>query len=248
MPSAITPNRPAPEVEQAVLAHQAAMNNSRWTPDTPDIYREASERAKVYIFNVGPWPHKRELGSAGTYFVSACPDGREYSDAVVVNGVVEEPYPINEAENKIIPTRGRLLAEQIIGVGPHVPHSSSLIPFGAFISESPTPSKHEIAQARLKLKEKHLDIVREANEAYSQGPNVANQIIRPEWHFVSARALKKTAAECPWLRDSELPAERNNCPSCADIYTVGQMKCRSCGFILDKKRYDQAVKDGLFAA
>lgn len=245
MPSAITASRPAPEVEEAIRRHQQAMNNSRYIPETPDIYREASQRAKVYIFNVGPWSHKRELGSAGTFFIPACPEGSEYSDPLVIPGVAEEPYPINEAECKVIPTPGRMLAEQILGIGPHIAHRSSFVQFGVFISETPKPAREELAKAREILKQKHMDIVGEANKEFAKGHNIA--VEQPEWYFVSARALKKTAAECPWLKDSVIPAERNNCPSCNEIYTVGQMKCK-CGFILDKKRYDAAVKEGLFAS
>jgi len=245
MPSAITANRAAPEVEAAILQHQQAMNNSRFIPETPDIYREASEQHRVYIFNVGPWAHARELGSAGTFRIPACPEGREHSEPLVIPGVAEEPYPINEAECKLLTTKGRMLAEQILGVGPHIPHSLSFVPFGVFISDSAKPSKEQLVKAREVLRQRHVEIVSEANREYSKGHNIA--IEQPHWFFMSARALKKTPAECAWLKDSEVPAERQNCPSCGAIYTVGMMKC-VCNFILDKPRYDKAVKDGLFAA
>ena len=212
--------RAAPEIESQVAAHQRAMNNSRYVPETPDIYRQISEANKVFIFNVGPWMHKRELGSAGTFIVRPCAAGQEYSEPIVIKGVVEEPYPINEVECKIMPTEGMTLANQIIGEGPFIPKSSSFVPFGVFISQTEKPSPKDLVRANNALQQKYLELIQEANTAFSNGPNAANETIRPEWHFVAARALKRTEAECPWLKGSEVGAERQACPSCGATYSV----------------------------
>jgi hypothetical protein len=239
--------RAAPEIESQVAAHQRAMNSSRYIPETPDIYRQIAEANKVYIFNVGPWTHRRELGSAGTFVVRACPAGQEYSEPVVLKGVVEEPYPINEVECKIMPTEGMVLAMQVIGEGPFIPKSSSFVPFGVFISTDAKPSPKDLVIAKNTLQRKYLELIHEANTAFSNGPNAVNETIRPEWHFVAARALKRTEAECPWLKGTEVGPERQACPGCGTVYSTGVMKCRTCGFITDKKRYDDAVAKGLFA-
>ncbi len=237
----------APEVEAAVAQHQRAMNASRFIPAVPDIFREASQAHRLYIFNVGPWAHSRDLGSAGTFRIPACPAGKDYSDPVVIDGVVDEPYPINEVECKVIQTSGADLANQIIGEGPFISKASSFVPFGVFISPTPKPSRELMAAANTALQNKHIAHVREANAAFQKDPTNREGVIQSAWHFVSAHALKKGKGECPWLGESLVPAGRENCPGCGDVYNVGILRCK-CGFVLDKKRYDAAVKDGLFPA
>lgn len=240
-------NHAAPEIEAAVLQHQRAMNASRYIPTTPDLYKQVSEQNRVYIFNVGPWQHRRELGSAGTFVIPACKEGQDYSDAVIVNGVVEEPYPINEVECKTLMTEGHALAGQILGEGPFIPKSTSFRPYGVFISATPKPSKEELAAARGELQQKYVELVAAASDAHANGHKEAQEVIRPEWHFVAARALKKSEAECPWLGNTQAPAARTECAGCGTIYKIGIMKCGTCGMILDKAKYDKAVKDGLFS-
>jgi hypothetical protein len=163
----------------------------------------------------------------------------------VVNGVVDEPYPINEVECKMIQTSGAALAGQIIGEGPFVPKSASFVPFGVFISPTPKPPRELLATANAALQQKHLEHVREANAAFMKDPTNREGVIQSAWHVVSAHALKKSKAECPWLGESLTPAGRENCPGCGAVYNVGILKC-ACGFVLDKPRYDKAVKEGLF--
>ena len=238
----------AAEAATSAVQQQRALNASRFVPQDPDIYREAARAHRLYIFNVGPWPHIRELGSAGAFRIPACPAGKDYSDPVVIDGVVGEPYPINEVECKVIQTKGSDLAGQIIGEGPFIPKSASFVPFGVFISPTPKPSKELLAAANAALQQRHLDHVREANAAYMKDPTNKEGVIQSAWHVVSAHALKKTKAECPWLGESLAPAGRDNCPGCGSTFNVGVLKCRECGYILDKPRYDKAVKEGLFAA
>jgi hypothetical protein len=242
-----------------VLAHQRAMNNSRYVPTMPDIVRRVSEENRIYVFNVGPWRHVREMGSAGNWAIPACPDGKEYSEPVVIDGVMSEPYPMSEVAMSMLPlaAKARQLAGdgegwdfalQVLGEGPHIPRNASFKPFGVFLSKSNPPQKQEVADARRLLNQKYLELVRSASEAWALGPARAGEVIQASFHHVAARALRKTEAECPWLANTEQLAERADCPSCGAVYSKGIMKCRGCGFILDKARYDKAVKDGLFAA
>jgi hypothetical protein len=260
------------DIEQKLAAEQQALNSSRYIPEEPEIYQKISEQNRLYIYNVGPWMHKRELGSCGVQVIRACPEDQDYSEPLVVNGVEQEPYPMNEVAMVMIPkagkpgqltgaANGKAFAEQIIGEGPFIPKSASFVPFGVFISpvrftpegkphvrfaDLSKPSQALITKARAALNQKYTELVREANDAYSRGPSAANEMIQPDWHFIAARKLMKSEAECPWLRDSQAPAERDNCPSCGKVYVMGIMKC-GCGYILDKPRYDKAKQEGMFA-
>lgn len=254
-----------------VRGHQRAMNASRYIPEIPEMFRKVSEANRVFIYNVGPFTHKRELGSAGTYLIPKCPDGKAYSEPLVIEGIEEEYYPVNEVECQPKPKCGEpgqlaggapgiLLAMQILGEGPHVHRDSSFRPFGVFISSNvvevkengktrmvPTPTEAELKKANKELDDRCVLMVRLAGEAYAMGPRNAAEVIQPDWHFVAARRLKKTVAECPWMANTSEPDKREECPSCGQVYKVGIMRCQ-CWFILDKPRYDKAVKDGLFAA
>lgn len=246
----------APEVESVVQQHQRAMNSSRYVPTMPDIIRKVSAENSVYIFNVGPWAHARELGSAGIYRIPACPEGQEYSVPVVIDGIVGEPYPMNEVACVTLPTcgdprqltgegSGLALAKQIIGDGPFISKAASYVKFGVFISLTPKPTKDALAEANATLQRTHLALIREANAAYMKDPTNREGVIQSAWHFVSAHALMKTKAECPWLGDSLAPAGRDNCPGCGAVYNVGLEKC-SCGRVLNKAKYDAAKKAGLY--
>ncbi len=249
----------ANEALAAASTQQRALNSSRYVPTMPGIVRKVSVENRVYIFNVGPWAHVRELGSVGAFRIPACPEDKDYSAPLVIDGLVSEPYPINEATCASLPSCGEpgqlsgegsglALAKQIVGDGPFIAKSSRFVPYGVFISPTIRPSKELMAAANAELQAQHLKHVREANAAFQRDPTNREGVIQAAWHVVSAHALRKSKAECPWLGESLAPAGRENCPSCGAVYNVGIMKCKDCSFILDKPRYDKAMKDGLFAA
>lgn len=237
----------AQDATREAVNHQRTMNGSRFAPPMLDIVQDISEQSKVYIFNVGPWMQQRLMGSLGTFNIPACPKDREYSDPVVIDGIVSELYPINEGEMKRTMEKGEYIAQQILGVGPFLSPRNSFVPFGVFVSKSRKPSKNEIETAKGELQKKFLELVTEADLAAANGPKAAEETIRPETHFVAARALGKTVVDCPWLKNAQVPAERKECFGCGQPYKVGILKC-VCGAVLDKPRYDEAVKNGLFAA
>ena len=249
----------AAEAATAAAADMRALNSARYVPTQPALVRDVSAANRIFIFNVGPWAHTRELGSAGTYRIPACPEDKDYSSPVVIEGLVNEPYPENEATCTMLPACGEprqlrgegsglALAKQIIGEGPFIAKRASFVPYGVFISPTPKPSKELLAAARAELEKRHLAHIREANAAFMRDPTNREGVIQPAWHHVSAHALKKSKAECPWLGESLAPAGREECPGCGTPYNVGILKCRDCNYILDKSRYDKAVKEGLFAA
>ena len=233
---------------RGAIADYVKSINVRHTPRRPKIYEKVSKENTVYIFNVGPWMHKRETGSTGTFFIPACPAGKPYSEPLAIEGILEEPYPDNEVAMKMLePQDGQFFANQIIGKGPHSTPGMNLEAFGVFISVDKTPSKGQIAEALARLQIKFQELVREMNASWDRDRD-KGKVFQDEWHRVAALALKKTNTECPWLTDTTQAANREECAGCGETYKVGIMKCRSCGFILDRPRYEQAKKDGLFAA
>jgi hypothetical protein len=239
---------------------QRALNSSRFIPKMAAITKAASEANRLYIFNVGPWSHRRDMGSCGSYFVPACPEGKEFGDPLVIQGIESEPYPMTPTQMAILPKCGEhaqiagdgdgaLFAQQVLGEGPMMPRTSSWRPFGVFISKTPQPSKKDLESAKLELQKRYALLVEEANDLWAHGRGSAEaRSIQREYHYLAAIKLKKTVAECPWLGDTQLAVPRETCPGCGVQYDVGILKCRHCGYVLDKQRYDEAVKKGLFAA
>ena len=185
--------------------------------------------------------------------IQACPADEECSKAIVIQGVEQEPYPINPTECTMIPKAGKLyvergggegqlFAQQLLGIGPYMAPKDSLVPFGVFISHTEKPTREELAKARAALAQRFVEIVAEANIAWSQGRAAAAQLIVPAWHFVAARALQKTALECPWMGDTSLPAERATCPGCGTPYEIGIAECPKCGDVLDAQKYGEKME------
>lgn len=239
--------RAAPEVENAIAQHEAAMNRSRAIPSLVDLgMEELATKPVIWIYNVGPWNHNRWLGSAGRYHIAACPDDKDFIEAVALPERCPEIYPYDETSFRMVTPveTGRFRGEQILGIGAHA-GGSSLIPFGVFLSDRNPPSKAEVDAAKKTLAAQYQKLVKEANDAYALGPERAKEIISPEFHFVAARKLKKTAIECRWLENTDAPEERKACFNCGTPYVVGISQCPSCRAILDKVKFDEYVKRGL---
>jgi hypothetical protein len=229
------------------MKQNRALNASRYIPQMDPMVREVSEANRVYIFNVGPWSHVRAMGSAGTYLIPACLPDKPYSKPLIINGIENEVYPINETECAVLPKSGRpgqlrgdgsglLFAQQLLGEGPMLDRRQSLRNFGVFISSTQVPSEEDLQAARLALAERRQALVAEANEIYLTDRNNAAKLITKEWHHKAAIDLGRTKEECPWLGDVILPAERKKCGGCGTPYEVGIAICPVCKNILDEEK------------
>lgn len=202
-------------------------------PKIPDLIKRVSEEHKLYIFNVGPWPHTRGLGSLGSRYIPACEEGQEYSRPLIVPGIVTEEYPPTE---KLLQDDGQWIAEQILGEGRHLDPSQSFRRYGVFISHTEKPSKADLQAAREQLEGHYRDLVAKADAAYAQGPKATEETISAD-HYLAARKLNLGPAQCGWIKNATNAASRANCEGCGATYEVGVILCRSCGFILDPVKY-----------
>src|SRR5574340_258006 len=142
------------EKAQAVFELNARLNGKgRRIPKLPESVSKLSTETQVYIFNVGPWQHTQLMGSLGTYHIPACPDGKEYSDPVVIPGIITELYPAGDKYDLLIEenSTGWETAQQIIGVGKHMLPGNSLIKVGVSVSHVWPPSEEDIAKAKRAL-------------------------------------------------------------------------------------------------
>ena len=169
---------------------------------------------------------------------------KEYAAFRPLPGLMMEPLPTDQdvcSWNQ--QDEGRYFANEMLGVGIGHDTNTSWIRKGCFVAEGKEPSTKELAAARAELMKFMAEQVLDADRAWAAGPQRAEAIIRPEIHHVCAdwMNLKDRA----WLRGTD-PQAQAECPSCGENVKSIAMTCKACGFILDKAKYEQAKKDGLF--
>jgi hypothetical protein len=228
----------ANEASRQAAAYQRRMNGGRTIPQVLPLLQKISDEKKVFIYNVGPFQYTRHMGSTGTFTIPACLEGAAVSEPIVIDGIVTEPVPVDEKTMTLMQDEGRYVAEQIIGDGKFLRPEDSLVHRGVFVSDTRPPKKAEIEAATQKLRGFMQGKVSEMNDAYAMGPNKRIEVQTNE-HYIAARYLGYTEQECPWLQNTAAPATRKNCEGCGEAYVVGIMKCKSCGYILDKEKYEK---------
>ena len=238
----------ADQAGRAVQQFVRGQNRSRVMPQSPPMLQQFSKDNTVHIWNVGPWDHIRELGSAGVFRIAACPEGQEFAGPLSIPGLVEEPIPVDEQhfELRQEPGGGRYIAEQIIGVGMMLRKQDALTHFGVFIGEVmgfpggkiPTPGKAELRKAKDELDEHYRKLIVEAREADAISPSDPRYAEMRgsigERHYQAARSLNLTDEH--WMMAAH-PQGRAKCPFCTAQIDAGAVKCPNCKEIVDAKGY-----------
>ncbi len=248
----------APEL----IERQRKLNGAKKPAFIPRAIKAQSLESQLYIFNVGPRLQEGSGASYGRVMISACPEGKEYSEPYIVPGLPYEQYQRDagrlsadfHGDETDIVDPGWDWACQAIGgftdskgqwEGKHLSPRNSLERFGVGISRTWPPAKADVELARRKMFAQYALDVQEAREAHAHGKFSA---IAQPYHYVAAHALGLTAKEERWLEFSAPAQEdkRENCPKCRKPYESGTVE-HECGFILDKKQYDKWVTEGLIS-
>lgn len=169
---------------------------------------------------------------------------KEYAAFRPLPGLMMEPLPTDQdvcSWNQ--QDEGRYFAYEMLGVGIGHDTNTSWIRKGCFVAEGKEPTVAELSAARKELTKFMAEQVLDADRAWAAGPQRAEAIIRPEIHHVCAEWMN--LKDRAWLRGTD-PQAQAECPSCGENVKTMAMTCKSCGFILDKKKYEAAKKDGLF--
>ena len=246
---------------QQMMERQRKLNSAKRPAYIPDAIKKESKKLQVYVFNVGPKLLEGNGSSYGRMMIKPCPEGEPHGPALTIPGLPHEYY--NKEGNTLdvqfhgdgqMTDPGWDFACQVIGGytdasgkfdGKFLTPSNSLEKFGVGISRTWPPLKADVELAKRKMLKRYAELCEEANEAHAMG---RFSTISTDDHFVAARALNKTPKECGWLQFSAAaqPDTRESCPMCGEA-CEGEAVVHKCGFILDKKRYEQMVKDGLIA-
>jgi hypothetical protein len=135
-----------------------SMNRKSIPPLAPSL-RSAANAFNLYVFNVGPDAFVRHVG-VGTYYVKGKEKGQRYSEPVKIPATVYTTV-VGETGMRWEPSEGWDVARDIVQIGKQGDHTK----FGLFISESETPSEHEISAAEAARIEYLSKLVQDADEA-----------------------------------------------------------------------------------
>lgn len=229
-----------------IAARTSQMNRRRSAPVLRSI-KELAERTKVYIFNLGPWQQPIMKG-AWRYFVAPRKPGDARSEPIILAGIVTEEYPDSEKTMKLLEYDGWDFAWDLLGVGIGMDPMQALTRYGLFVSKTNPPTgedaiEEEKARERLNLELNAL--VNEANAAYTEGPVVFRKTVGTKGHhWDAAKLLQKSAAECPWLNNTQAVGDRIACPFCGTSMPSIMPRCPNsgCGEIVNQEAYAAAKK------
>lgn len=265
MPAAAVDLVPATP-EQAANA-QALLNKGREVDDLPEMITELSKHEQVAILNVGPWPQVIKAGTLGTKYVKACPEGEEYGDPLVLDGLTIERYPLREGKMDLLMHKdatGWNTAMQLIGVGRHLHPMNSLVRYGLFVTkgnpdmpplgakdaanpdkqrwwlrERFKPKPDELAKAKAALNGQYNALVQEARSAMAQGQKAVEETIRPNQHILAAQKLGLDPKAERWMQNAVPEGKNEVCWNCGAMTPAGFPTCINCKQIIDQELFDR---------
>ena len=226
--------------DRAAVEARYRQLHAKTVPELPDMIKQLSEQKALFIFNVGPWPHT-VFSNYGRMYIPACLEGHDFSEPLKIPGVPSMPYPDSEASMKLHLEEGgaEYLAQQILGVGPHMHPGNSLVRYGVAVAKQWPPSKEEIQRAKEQLYKGELrSLVSEADQAAAEGPKATENTIRDR-HQTAARLLKLSVADHPWMGRVQVSAERTECKFCGEPMKKGLARCPNCKEVVDQALYDR---------
>jgi hypothetical protein len=114
--------------------------------------KAAASSGPCYIFNIGPTQNSVAKGSAGTFFIPACPEDKRYIAGPIIPAVHKETYRIDD-ELHIHETSGEFLARDIVHpeLSGHWSAGQNLDELGIFWSFNETPTEGELSAANEKF-------------------------------------------------------------------------------------------------
>lgn len=260
-----TPNRVNPLIHEQVSREMAA-RNYKVIPVLPEELRVTGK--PHCIFSVNPKAMQRAHWT-GIRTFHPCENGKAYGPALMIDYIVEEPIPVDINQMEYRPWSGKQVALDIIGQGSHHAPSEDLSPYGIFVAQGgePTeaailmamengdtrkqdaiaadirsgqlPTEKEILDARSRLKQTHMSMIQDADDAFAQGPN----------HYINITAEHRALCKMygiskPWLNASQ---EMKVCPACGlQVPREAMIHApkATCGYVFDEAAVKKAKLPG----
>ena len=234
------------EIQEQVIARL----NSKNIEPVPDYLLDLQHADKVYIFNVYKREHRVDLvPGIGAVIIPACPEGRQYSDPVIIPGLVFEyydagdgRYPFRQSPARTKTARNGRTTPGVIGdvlkdYAPKGMYSPNLVQWGCFAAAGSTPTQAEISQANRELRQTAEMFMNDAQSKFMQGPNMRSEINAVHRELAGLLNLRPV-----WMEEET--QERGVCPACGGNIALGVAKCFHCSAILDHDKWAQFVEAG----
>lgn len=199
--------------------------------------RSLSDATRIYIFNIGPWSHKRECGDWGEFIIPACEEGKPYAVMAPIDGIFIRDKIEDEANFRNQQWSGRFVAEQIVGVGRHMSSQGDYSKWGVFIGSrhEPIPTAEELTVAKRALVARCKILIKEASAAFNKGAKEAENLIS-ERHRWAANYLGRP--DLPWVEQFE-PGVREACYACGTFVGTDMAVCPSCHEVVKPELLEQ---------
>lgn len=206
-------------------------------PPELDIVREFKKQ-RVRIFNVGPFPHVIPCGSAGTFYIPACPEGSPYVEMLTPLHVLEEElYPSRDKkEYKRLQDEGRKMAIDLLGEGRNQDKRQSRRRVGVFIADGETPTTKEKADADAEMTKYAGTQVLYMDNLWDRDRKLAYDVFRNETFGACARWLKLTGKEKAWLTQGT-PSDNIECEACKSSVRPDAAFCFNCKEVVNEDAY-----------
>jgi endogenous inhibitor of DNA gyrase (YacG/DUF329 family) len=208
---------------------QARKLNGKVVDPFPPYLKEFSEKNQLYIFNVRNKAWDRSMGDYGSVHIPACEEGKEVSEAYIVDGAPHGYIATDMHKMSIFlePGGAIALAMDILFIGRGFDPMLNGENKGLFISDTAKPSAAAIKTAKAKLRKWQMQLSEEGDNLDRN--NKRHEITDMHREAAAALGLNKS-----WMVQE--PREVANCPACQKSMDVEAVKCTSCNAIVDWER------------
>jgi len=202
-----------------------------------EMFKER-KRIPVHIFNVGPFAHFINTGSTGTFYIPACPEGKEYIEmATPLFELVDEIYPrTRNSEPKRLYEEGRKFAVEILGEGRNQDKRNSKRSVGVFIAAGERPTAKELEAAREELRKTAAKQILFMDTIWDRDRKLAYEVFRPETFGAYARVMGLSGKEKGWLTQGT-PSNKVNCRWCQEPVDPNAPICHNCKNVVNRDKY-----------
>jgi hypothetical protein len=206
-------------------------------PPELDVIKQQRE-VRVHIFNVGPFAHIIPCGSAGTFYIPACPPDKDYVEMLTpLYGVQTEVYPkTRNSEPKRLYDDGKRMAVELLGEGRNQHKRNSKRRVGVFIAVDDTPTKKEVDEARAQMHVYAQEQVAFMDNLWDRDRKLAYDVYRPETFGACAQFLGLTGKEKPWLAQGE-QTTNVKCEYCKTSVDPSAAICLNCKMPVNEDAY-----------
>lgn len=210
-----------------------------------------SMKKRVRIFNVGPFAHPRPCGSAGIFYIPACPEDQEYIEMITpLYRTQKEIYPKTRHNGpKALYDSGKAYANEILGLGRGQHKSNSLVRVGVFVAAGDVPTKKELDDAKAQIYAYASEQIALMDKIWDRDRKLAYDMFRPETFGACARVLNLTGKDKPWLAQGA-PSDKVKCEWCQEPVDPSAPICANCKNPVNEEAYMamMAKKEALQAA